>query len=790
MTSQPISIRHELPNRIRFKIIGVPKAKLQETAQPLEQREGVIWVQVNEKCASLAIGYDPELLPRAALLNAVKQIFSPQETVSSACSCACSCGKAEPDKVKKASRRFLSISAVLGISVFRSSVLGLPVAQTALSPLGLIALGFSFPLIRSGIKKLRQKRIDLDGFLGAGAIAAIAAGEAMTAFEILWINSGAELLTAWTTERSRRSISEILDLTSHHTFVLVDGIEVERAVEDVVIGDTVVLHTGEKISVDGVIIKGEALLNESPITGRQEFSHKTVDDKVYSGTFVREGVIYVRAECVGDQTYLARVMHKVQEAMENRAPIEGVADRLAATLVKVGFGVTALTFVLTQSAWRAFTVLLVMACPCATVLAASTAISAAINAAARNHILIKGGRYLEEIGQCDTVCFDKTGTLTSHEPVLQVISPVDGISENDLLQLACSAETHNHHPLAQAVKAEAVRREIVPIPHTLCDYHMGMGIRAVVKGDEILVGNAKLAERYECSAESLKPVADALRDKGLTVLHVFRNNKPQGVLGLDARVRPEAAEVIKRLRSQGVKNITLITGDEASSTRRLAEMLGIDHYHASVLPEDKAEIISGMLGQGHSVLMVGDGVNDALALTRADVGVAIGAGGAEAAVEAADIALADNDLQALADVYGLSTKTLRIVRENFWIATGSNIVGVALGALGILSPVTAGLIHIAHTLGVVANSSRLLTFELTTSNSELPKKEDSNGFQRNSQTQALPGTEAPHSRENADQVRPVHQEGPAGNGSGKTAKRSVAGSDQRPDESSGSLRSH
>ncbi len=788
MTSQSISIRHELSNRIRFKISGVSKEKLQDAAHPLKQYKGVDWIQVNEKCASLAIGYDPELLPRASLLNAVERSFSPEEHTPSACSC--SCNNTRPDNVKKAARRFLSISTVLGISTFRSSVLGLTVAQTALSPLGLFALGFSLPLIRSGLKKLRKKRIDLDGFLGAGAIAAIAAGEAMTAFEILWINSGAELLTAWTTERSRRSISEILDLTSHHTFVLVDGIEVERAVEDVAIGDTVVLHTGEKISVDGIIIKGEALLNEAPITGRQEFSHKTVDDKVYSGTFVREGIIYVQAECVGDQTYLARVMHKVQEAMENRAPIEGVADRLAATLVKVGFGVTAMTYVLTQSAWRAFTVLLVMACPCATVLAASTAISAAINSAARNHILIKGGRYLEEIGHCDTVCFDKTGTLTSHEPVLQVISPVKGIKEDDLLQLACSAETHNHHPLAQAVKAEAMRRDIVPIPHTLCDYHMGMGIRAVVKGEDILVGNAKLAERYACSQGDLQAEADALRDKGLTVLHVFRNNVPMGLLGLDARVRPEAAEVVKRLRGLGVENVTLITGDEAASTRRLAEKLGIDHYHASVLPEDKAEIISGMLGHGHSVLMVGDGVNDALALTRADVGVAIGAGGAEAAVEAADIALADNDLQALADVYGLSRKTLRIVRENFWIATGSNIVGVALGAMGMLSPVAAGFIHIAHTLGVVANSSRLLNFKLTVSSDNQLINEELNGLQRTSQTQTLPGGETSHPRTDADQVRPVDQKRPSGNGSGQKTKRPATGSEQRPDESSGAISSN
>ncbi len=682
---------------------------------------------------------------------------------------ASSNGSGDAKAVARAARRFAAISAVMVVTFVRTTILGGTVAQTAFSPLGVLALGFGLPLLRSGIRKLKKKRLDLDGFLGAGIIAATAAGEALTAFEILWINAGAELLTAWTQERSRRSIAAILDMTSHHTFVLIDGMEVERAVEDVAPGDTVVLHTGEKICVDGEIVKGEALLNEAPMTGRQEFTHKTIGDPVFAGTFVREGVLFVRASHVGDKTYLARVMSKVQDELDNRAPIEGVADRLASSLVKIGLGVTALTFLTTGSAWRAFTVLLVMACPCATSLAASTAISASISAAARNRILVKGGRHLEEAGQCDTVCFDKTGTLTSLDPKLCEIVTASGVSEHDLLRMACSAEAHNHHPLAQAIKAEARRRGVESAPHTVCDYRMGMGILARIGDDDVLVGNGKLLEQYGVLTTPFAHQAGILRAKGLTVLHVCKNGEPQGLLGLDAQVRPEAAKVIRRLRAMGVKRFMLITGDEASSAWRLAQRLGIEEHHASVMPDDKAEIIARAMEAGRKVLMVGDGVNDTLALTRADVGVAIGAGGAEAAVESADIVLADDHLEALADVYGLSQQTLRIVRQNFWIATGSNIVGVAFGALGLLSPVMAGLIHIGHTLGVVANSSRLLAFSTNGPLRERPGRGNADGLHRIGGASPTSGDKTPHTRPNAGEVQPIDHQGPTRDAAGQDA---------------------
>lgn len=687
----------------------------------LREEPGVRWTRLNPHCASLVVCYDPAALTRHRLLELLRgQVGSPpaapnrptrldsETTATQACHSGGPCGRSREGALRRALIRFAAISVVTGWVVVRRTMFGAVTVQTATSPLGIATLLFTLPLARSGLRRLRQGKISLDGFLAAGSVAATASGEALTALEILWINAGAELLTTWIAERSRKSIASILEITSHHTFVLLDGVEVERRVEDLRPGDVVVLHTGEKVSVDGPVLHGQALVDESPLTGRAETIHKEIGDEVRAGTFVRQGVIRVRAERIGDATYLARVMRAVEGELAHRAPIEGVADRLAANLVRLGLAATAATYVLTASAWRAFTVLLVMACPCATTLAASTAISAAINAAAGRRILIKGGRYLEEAGRCDTVFFDKTGTLTTTEPVLEKVVTLDGMTENDVLGLAGSVETHNHHPLALALLREAKGRGLVPMAHEQCEYHLGLGMRAVIEGRELLVGNARLAGLFQADLTPVREQAAELTRRGLTVLYVIRDGRPLGLLGLASRVRPEAAAVLARLRSLGVRRFALITGDEAHTAEHLAASLGIEDCHAGIMPDDKARLVDQARAAGQRVLMVGDGINDALALTRADVGVALGVAGSEVAVEAADIALAADDLNAVAEVYALSRRSLGVVRQNFWIATGSNLVGLVAGATGLLTPVAAGLVHVVHSLGVLANSSRLL----------------------------------------------------------------------------------
>ncbi len=713
-----ISIRHHIPGRIR---LGIPVLGSRDARNSImdfvENLQGVVWLRDNPACRSLIIGYDPGAATGTGLLDAVRgHLFGPgpgddssSQPEKIACEISeCGCSGFQDGGLFWKAVRFAAASAVLGTVLFNRFVLGRAVLQTPLSPLGAAAAVLTLPLLRSGLSSLARGELSKDGFLAAGSLASVAAGEALTSLEILWIDSGAELLSAWIAGRSRKSIAGILDITSHHTFVLEEGVEVERRVEEVRPGDVVVLHTGEKICVDGVIVSGQALVDEAPLSGRPEPGFRQEKDRVHAGTFVHEGVLHVLAEQVGDKTYLARVMHKVQCSLEDRAPVEGAADRLASRLVKMGMGATLVTGLITLSPWRAFTVLLVMACPCATVLAASTAVSAAISAAARRGILIKGGRYLEEIGKCDVALFDKTGTLTTTHPVLQRVVTLNGVTEQDLLQLTCSAETHSHHPLALAIMQEAGARGISPQPHELCEYHLGMGMRSVVRGREVLVGNARLARMFHADPAGMGDEASDLKKQGLTVLYVFQDREPAGLLAFASRVRPEAEQVLSGLRRMGVKRLVMITGDEEASAAHLARSLGIEECYCGIMPRDKAAVVDRFRENGSRVLMVGDGINDALALARADVGVAVGTAGSEVAVEAADIALVRDDLKALEHVYDLSQQTIRTVQQNFWIATGSNVLGVFAGALGMLTPVTAGLVHVVHSLGVLANSSRLL----------------------------------------------------------------------------------
>ena len=674
-------IKHSIPGRIRYKIPELKKNSIlcATIKDGLECFDTIKQIRTNEKCASLIIYYNTDIISPENLSNMVSELLTAHTKKNCSIKNKCNC-----PQVNNALKYFSFISAVGGAVLVSESMMGLTVAQNLFSPLGLVTVLAAIPLIKEAIKNVRAKKFGLEGILAGGIIAAVVAGEAMTAFEIMWINAGADLLTAWITERSRQAISGILNNTTHHTFVLKDGVEIEIEIADLQKDDVVVLHTGEKICVDGVIVDGQGLINEAPITGRADFIHKKNGDKVFAGTFVREGVIYVKADEVGDKTYLSRILHKVEDSLENKTDIESTADKLSMRLVKIGLGATIGTLILTADPWRAFTVLLVMACPCATVLSASTPISAAINTAARHNILIKGGRYLEEVGRCNIACFDKTGTLTGSEPCLEVVHTLDGVQENEILTYAFSVETHNHHPLAQAVKAEADKRKLDPLPHTVCEYYLGKGMRAELnsqsgKNVEILVGNKKLTEQFDVRISSLSRQVSALKRKGLTVLYVVRDKEAIGLLAFANTIREESAEVLNALEKGGIDRTVLVTGDEPATATRLAQLLNINEIHASAMPEEKAELVKSLQDGNNRVMMVGDGINDALALAQADIGIAMGTGGAEVAVEAADIALIDDNLAGIVYVQNLSRDTVKIAYQNFWLATGSNLAGVVMG---------------------------------------------------------------------------------------------------------------
>ncbi len=717
MTIQTFTIKHSIPNRIRFKVYPIrfnQQAALQLVSK-FTAIPGVFAADANPKSASLILRYDRTVVEQQALVDTLTALYPPRvsakaKPVKAAKKKDSTLSKSISAPLRSPLLRFLGMS-VLMVGVFIKEVLlkGV-VAQTLFSPLGLISVAAAWPLVKKGLQQLQQGEIKLESFLGGTLIAATVAGEAVTSLEILWISSGASLLQAWITERSRRAIRDILDVTEHNTFLFLNGVEVEVPVDRVQPGDIVVFHTGEKVSVDGKVSRGEAMLDESPINGRAEHILRTVGDPVFAGTLVDHGVIFVQAEQVGDRTYLARVLRMVEDSLEHKAPIEGIADRLAKRLISLGGWTTIGTWLITGSARRAFSVMLVMACPCATILAASSAISMAISAAARRGILIKGGRYLEELGNANVVCFDKTGTLTTTEPELKKLLCLNGVPESDLLQLAYSVEKHNFHPLAEAIKTEAEKHELEATQHEVCEYIIGKGVRAELHEQEILVGSHKLMQQFEVDTTLAQDTLRELRQEHLTTVFIAREKTVLGMLGFANRERPYAAPMLHYLHHHGIHETLMVTGDEESTAEELTTRLGMTNHYSSVMPEEKADIVAHLKGKGRKVLMVGDGINDALALAEADIGMAMGAGGSEVAIEAADIALVNDDLPSIVYVHALSQQTLKVIRQNFWIATGSNFVGVVLGALGFLPPVMAGLLHIVHTLGVLGNSSRVLTF--------------------------------------------------------------------------------
>ncbi len=737
MRSEKFTVKSRIPGRLRLRVPAIRFS--QERADALQTwlsaHPSVVSAEARPRSASVILFFDPHQMEATVVLDLVSSALSgvlhapffedlpgPLDRVSlsghAACGLDCRVCHPIPRTLKRRSLagrlvEVVAITAFVGYTLIRRWVFKLPLSQGPLSLVAGVALVAAIPLFRHALEDLRQgKAMSLFPFLAGTCVLAIVVGEAMTALEVIWILRVGILLEDYVAEQSRRAISEILQVATKDTYILVDGVEVQVPVDQVQKGDLLAVHTGEKIPVDGMVERGEALVDEAHITGRAEPELRTTGDRVFAGTIVQKGVIVVSAEKVGDDTYLCRILHMVEDAIENRAPAEKQADILAGRLFRLGAFATVTTLLLTADPFRAFTVMLVMACPCATVLAASTAVSAALANAARNHILIKGGLHLETVGKADCFCFDKTGTITAEVPeVIEVIPRAPRQTEAQVLATAVIAEIHNEHPMARAVVNAAKGHGITPAPHAECEFVLGRGVTARTNGDVILVGNDRFMKEHHIPVTYFKARSDERIQQGNTVLYVARNGKLQGMIVVANGVRPNAKPVLDWLRKDGVSSLYLGTGDTRPVAEAIARSLAFDDFRAELLPEDKAYYVERFEQAGKRVVMIGDGVNDALALSKATVGVAMGAGGAEVAIEAADVALVDSELERLVTLRQLSHQTLRTIEQNYYLATSTNVLGIILGAAGWLTPVMAGMLHIVHTLGIVLNSSRLLNWK-------------------------------------------------------------------------------
>jgi cation-transporting P-type ATPase C len=702
--------------RVKSFLMKQNRQRCTSASLALKEMPGIVAVTTNPLVGSAVIMYEQKVVPKEAILAKLDEIFPVCYRIEANASpnTPVACSTTQPPSLLKDLIEVSALALIMVWFLIKSFFGKTPVNETIFGIPAATAALFGYPIVKRAVKDIvEKKKCTLHQFMAFTGIVAILMAEAMTALEIIFIMRLGTLIKDYITDRSRRAIRDILLVNEKETYRVVDGVEVAAPVSALKIKDIVAVHTGERIPADGVIVSGQAVIDDSHITGRSVPEYRSKGDKTFAGTLVHDGAIHIRVEKTGNDTYLARVLNMVEESLASRAPVMDQGDVLSARLTRLGIIVSVGTLVITQSIYRVLTVLLVMSCPCATVLAASTAVSAAIANAARKNILIKGGLYLEEVGKPDVICFDKTGTITCSQPEVEgLVIHNKMISEQELVGSAASAELHSHHPLAWAIREKAKEMKIDVAGHAECEVIVGRGVAARLDGYDILVGNEHLMDMRGIWIKQYIQETKRLIAEGQSAVYVAKAGKLIGVIGIRNKVRPGAKDIIQYLKNDGIREIHLITGDHETVADKMAEDLGVDFCHADLLPEDKAEVIERLTREGKLPIMVGDGVNDALAMSKAHIGIAMGAGGSDVAIEAADIALSTSELWKIPYVRALSKETINIIEQNYKIATYSNLVGVWLGAAGLMTPLFAGFLHIFHSLGVWLNSSRLLDFDM------------------------------------------------------------------------------
>jgi len=559
------------------------------------------------------------------------------------------------------------------------------------------------------LASLLRRQISVDLAIAIAAAAALAIGQYLAAAEVIFIMLIGESLESFAVSRTRVSIRRLLDLSPRMATIRRNGEEHEIPAERVRPGDIVIVRPGERIPVDGVVVDGSSSVNESTITGESMPADKHAGDEVYTGTLNELGALEIEARRVGEDTTLAKIIHLVEEAQEHRAPVQRLADRYATYFVPIVIVAAALTLVFTREMLRAVSVLII-ACPCALVLATPTAVVASIGWLARRGILVKGGAYLEQVGRVDALLLDKTGTVTEGRPELAEVLTFREYSAESVLRLAASAEAPSEHLMARLIAAEArVRRLRVEAPEDFT-VRPGLGVEARVAGERVLVGNRQLLA--EGGVELPPEAADVVHSQeedGRTVALVAAGGTLVGAVVVHDRPRAGARETISRLRELGLQDIALVTGDNERVARAVAAEVGITEFSADLLPDGKVEKVRELQGRGRTVVMVGDGVNDAPSLAAADVGIAMGTIGTDVTVEAADVVLIADELPRLAALVETSRRTLGTIRQNIlYFAILFNFAAVMAAAFGYVQPVVAAVVHQVSSLLVVCNSLRLL----------------------------------------------------------------------------------
>jgi len=629
------------------------------------------------------------------------------------------------------------VASVLGTTLYVDDVLFLIAVATG-----------GQEILRGGYYSLRNRTLDIDLLMSIAILGALTAslafGEALyfEAATLAFLFSVAELLERYSMDRARNSLEELMDLSPDEATVLQDGEETTVSVDNVQVGDVVVIRPGEKIPMDGEVVDGTSAVNQAPITGESVPVDKTEGDEVYAGTINEEGYLEVQVTAAASDNTLSRIVKMVEDAQSNKTEREQFVERFSAyyTPVVVAFAVlvTLASPTVFGVAWSTAVVhgltLLVLACPCAFVISTPVSVVSGITSAAKNGVLIKGGNHLEAMGAVDVVAFDKTGTLTKGELTVTDVIPLNGNTEEQVLRCARGLEQRSEHPIGEAIVAEAGATGVESAEVDDFESITGKGVRADLDGTPHYAGKPglfedlgfdlshvhattdggvvtktaqQLCERNNC-LDLLEDAVPELQAEGKTVVIVGTEDEIEGIIAVADEVRPEASAAIARLRDLGVERTVMLTGDNERTAGAIAREVGVDDYRAELLPDEKVAAIEDLVAEYDGVAMVGDGINDAPALASATVGVAMGAAGTDTALETADIALMSDDLSKLPYLYELANDANSVIRQNIWasLAVKAGLaIAVPFGLVPIWAAVLAG--DAGMTTAVTGNAMRL-----------------------------------------------------------------------------------
>jgi len=599
-----------------------------------------------------------------------------------------------------------TLALVVGIVLFVVVVgegLGLFATLTDQVPFWLgavIVMIGGLPIFIDVVRSALHKQVTSRTLMSLGVLAALAVRQWTTAGVVVFMMHIGNYVESFTADRSRKAIKDLSSMTSPTARVERDGAEVEVPLEEVKADEVVVVRPGEKIPVDGMVLTGNATINQAALTGESMPVEASAGSKVYAATVVQLGSIRIQAVHVGRDSTFGRVIQLVSEAEARRGDVQRFADKFSGYYLPVVAGIALVTLIVSGNTLNA-TAVLVVACSCSIALATPIAMLASIGAGAKRGVLVKGGKFLELLARADVVLLDKTGTLTLGKPHLTEVISLNGVSENAVLTLAASAERYSEHPLAQALREAASERQL-----ELSEVHNfeelpGKGVRAQIDGSQIVIGSQRILRE---KGQSLQ--VQQLEQQGRTLLYLEKDGELVGLLAATDTLRPEVPAALKTLSSLKLGKIELLTGDNEYSAAELCRQLGIA-YRANLLPEDKINAVKGYQAQGHTVVMVGDGINDAPALAQADVGIAMGASGTDIALEAADVALLRDDWNLVPSVFKIARRTMGVVRMNLILTAIYNVAGISLAAFGIIPPVLAAALQSLPDLGILGNSSRL-----------------------------------------------------------------------------------